>query len=137
MIDLFKGLGVRVKFKDENGFQYVRETLERIGIESRKDKILYPSCHVLHKQGEYAIMHFKELFEMDGRESTITDGDLARRNKIISLLDEWELITIIDDDFQDMPISSMATIKVIPSSQKSEWKIEPKYQIGNKRKKAA
>ena len=129
--DIFQGLGVEIELKSEDDFLKVRETLTRMGVSSRKEKKLYQSCHILHKRGRYAIMHFKELFELDGLESNISDGDVGRRNAIAKLLDEWELLKVIDKFEEDEPIATVSQIKIISHKEKSEWELIPKYHIGN------
>jgi len=129
--DIFRGLGVEVTLKSDDDFLKVRETLTRMGISSRKDKKLYQSCHILHKRGRYAIMHFKELFEMDGLESNISDEDIGRRNAISNLLEEWELLDIIEEIEEDEPIVDIRKIKIISHKDKDDWELIPKYHIGN------
>jgi len=129
--DIFRGLGVEVTLKSDDDFLKVRETLTRMGISSRKDKKLYQSCHILHKRGRYAIMHFKELFEMDGLESNISDEDIGRRNAISNLLEEWELLDIIEEIEEDEPITDVRKIKIISHKDKDDWELIPKYHIGN------
>ena len=126
--DVFDGLGVEIELKSPEDFLKIRETLTRIGVSSRKERKLYQSCHILHKRGKYAIMHFKEFFILDGLESDISDSDIARRNKICKLLEEWGLVNILDDDLE--PMASMAQIKIIPHREKAEWDLVPKYHIG-------
>jgi len=126
--DVFDGLGVEIELKSPEDFLKIRETLTRIGVSSRKEKKLYQSCHILHKRGKYAILHFKEFFILDGLESDISDSDIARRNKICKLLEEWGLVNILDDDLE--PMASMAQIKIIPHREKGEWDLVPKYHIG-------
>lgn len=132
MEDIFRGNGVEVILKHPDDFLKIRETLERIGIASRKDKTLYQSCHILHKQGRYAIMHFLEMFIMDGKHSTINDDDIDRRNTICKLLQDWELLKVVDDVLirQQAPIS---TIKIIPYKEKPDWNLVCKYQVGSKK----
>lgn len=132
MEDIFRGNGVEVTLKHPDDFLKIRETLERIGIASRKDKTLYQSCHILHKQGRYAIMHFLEMFIMDGKHSTINDDDIDRRNTICKLLQDWELLTVVDDVLiqQQAPIS---TIKIIPYKERPDWNLVCKYQVGSKK----
>ena len=129
--DIFRGLGVEVTLNSDDDFLKVRETLTRMGISSRKDKKLYQSCHILHKRGRYAIMHFKELFEMDGLESNISDEDIGRRNAISNLLEEWELLNIIEEIEEDEPIVDVRKIKIISHKDKDDWELVPKYHIGN------
>jgi len=128
--DIFQGVGIEIALEDEQSFLKVKETLTRIGIASKKEKKLYQSCHVLHKQGRYVILSFKELFILDGRPSTFTDEDSARRNTIVSLLEEWGLVKILDKDFEYEQKASMSQIKVIPYKEKPEWELVPKYTIG-------
>lgn len=129
--DIFKGLGVEIKLNSEDDFLKVRETLTRMGVSARKEKKLYQSCHILHKRGRYAIMHFKELFELDGLESNISENDIGRRNSISALLDEWELLKIIEPIEDDEPVASIAQIKIISYKDKDDWELIPKYHIGN------
>lgn len=112
-----------------DNFLKVRETLTRIGIASRKDKKLFQSCHILHKQGKYFIVHFKELFALDGKESDITMSDIERRNCIADLLQDWGLLKILDKSKAD-PKASLSQIKVVSFKEKAEWELVPKYNIG-------
>ena len=128
--DIMDGLGVEVTLKNKEDFLKVKETLTRIGVSSKKDKKLFQSCHILHKRGRYAIMHFKELFILDGLESDISETDLGRRNLIAKLLDEWELCEIIDPDRIKDPLASMGQIKILSHKDKKEWELIPKYHIG-------
>ena len=132
MEDIFNGLGVEITLREKDDFLKIRETLTRIGVSSRKEKKLFQSCHILHKRGRYAIMHFKELFILDGLESDISESDIARRNTIVDLLEEWELLTILDPDEIDEPQASLAQIKIIPHREKNDWELVPKYHIGKK-----
>ena len=129
--DIFKGLGIEIKLNSEEDFLKIKETLTRIGISSRKEKKLYQSCHILHKRGRYTIMHFKELFEMDELETNISDNDIARRNTIVKLLEEWELLEVIDDGFEDDPTANIGQIKILSYKDKGDWELIPKYHIGN------
>mgnify|MGYP003112534781 CR=1 FL=1 len=129
--DIFQGLGVEIELKTEDDFLKVRETLTRMGVSSRKEKKLYQSCHILHKRGRYAIMHFKELFELDGLESNISENDIGRRNAIANLLDEWGLVKVIDEFEEDEPMSTVSQIKIISHKDKDDWELVPKYHIGN------
>jgi len=129
--DIFKGLGVEIKLNSEEDFLKIKETLTRIGISSRKEKKLYQSCHILHKRGRYTIMHFKELFEMDGLETNISDNDIERRNTIVDLLEEWELLKVIDEGFEDEPMANIGQIKILSYKDKGDWELIPKYHIGN------
>ena len=129
--DIFKGLGVEIKLNSEEDFLKIKETLTRIGISSRKEKKLYQSCHILHKRGRYTIMHFKELFEMDGLESNTSDNDIARRNTIVDLLEEWGLLQVIDEGFEEEPMANIGQIKILSYKDKDDWELIPKYHIGN------
>ena len=126
--DVFDGLGIEIELKNPDDFLKIRETLTRMGVSSRKDKKLYQSCHILHKRGRYAILHFKEFFILDGLSSDLSESDIARRNTICRLLEEWGLFTILDDDLE--PQASMSQIKIIPHKEKGEWELIPKYHIG-------
>jgi hypothetical protein len=128
--DIFDGLGVEIRLKNKEDFLKVKETLTRIGVSSKKDKKLFQSCHILHKRGRYAIMHFKEMFLLDGLDSDISDDDTARRNTIVRLLVEWGLVEAIDSDEYAEPQLSLARLKIIPHNQKNEWQLIPKYHIG-------
>lgn len=123
---------VEVKLRNAEDFLKVRETLSRIGLASKKDNTLYQSCHILHKQSKYYIVHFKELFLLDGKESSLSEGDVARRNRIIHLLDEWELIEVVDYDKVEDPIAPLNQIKIIPYKEKNQWNLVTKYTIGSK-----
>lgn len=126
-MDVFNGLGVKIQLPQDDDFLKVKETLTRMGVESKRDKTLYQSCHILHKRGEYAIMHFKELFSLDGKESTLSDEDVERRNKIASLLKEWNLIGIDTD--QELTYNGVS-LKIIPFADKKNWILKSKYRIG-------
>ena len=123
-------LMLEVKLNESDDFLKVRETLSRIGVASRKEKKLYQSCHILHKQGRYFIVHFKELFALDGKPTNISINDLERRNTIAGLLSDWELIKIIGISEPRAPLSQ---IKVLSYREKDEWLLETKYNIGKKR----
>lgn len=129
-VDVFKGLGVRVKLEDEDDFLIIKETLTRMGVSSRKENKLFQSCHILHKKGEYAIVHFKELFILDKLESNISESDVARRNLITKLLEEWELCDILEPEKIKDPIANIKQIKIISHKQKDEWELIPKYHLG-------
>lgn len=131
--DVFKGYGIRVLLEDEDSFLKIKETLTRIGISSKKDKILYPSCYILHKRGEYAIMHFKELFSLDGKHSDISANDLARRNTIALLLEDWELLKIADKPHVEENTVDMNQIKILSYKDKENWEISHKYSIGSRK----
>ena len=128
--DIFQGLGVEVKLKSEQDFLKVKETLTRIGVSSKQEKKLYQSCHILHKRGRYAIMHFKEMFLLDDLDSDISDDDIARRNTIVKLLVEWGLVEAVDAEEYKEPQLSLARLKIIPHSEKKDWQLIPKYHIG-------
>jgi len=123
---------LEVTMAQPDDFLKVRETLTRIGVASRKDKVLYQSCHILHKQGRYFIVHFKELFALDGKTADLTENDLQRRNTIAKLLIDWGLVKIIDPDkFTDL--APLSQIKVIAFKDKNEWSLQTKYNIGKKK----
>ena len=123
---------VEVRLKNSEDFLKVKETLSRIGLASKKDNTLYQSCHILHKQGKYYIVHFKELFMLDGKQANFSDGDIARRNRIVLLLDEWELVTIVDQNVVSDPVAPINQIKIIPFKDKHLWNLVTKYTIGNR-----
>ena len=125
---------VEVRLVDQSNFLKIKETLTRIGVAYNKEKKLWQSCHILQKRGKYYIVHFKELFILDGKLSNFDESDLARRNSIANLLQEWGLVEIIDPDQTSDPIAEMTGIKVLPYSKKEEWTLIPKYMIGNKRR---
>jgi hypothetical protein len=124
---------LEVTLNEPDDFLKVRETLTRIGVASRKDRKLYQSCHILHKQGRYFIVHFKELFVLDGKPSTITENDIQRRNTIAVLLSDWGLVTINNVE-QSKDRAPLRQIKVISHRERDEWELCPKYNIGNTRK---
>ena len=125
---------VEVNLNEPDAFLKVRETLTRIGVASRKEKKIYQSCHILHKQGRYFLVHFKELFALDGKHANLTVNDVQRRNRIAQLLADWGLITIVDvTKIQD--IAPLNQIKVLSYKEKGEWTLETKYNIGSKKKK--
>ena len=124
---------IEVKLNEPDDFLKVRETLTRIGVASRKERKLYQSCHILHKQGKYYIVHFKELFALDGKYANLTVNDVQRRNRITRLLADWGLIHVVNEDFiQD--IAPLNHIKVLPYKDKNDWILEQKYNIGKKGK---
>jgi hypothetical protein len=133
MEDIFHGVGIEIKLPIPENFLKVKETLTRIGIASRKDKKLYQSCHILHKQGRYVIIHFKELFILDGKENNFTDEDKARRNTIVNLLEEWDLVKVIDFSKAQDPVAPLSHIKVLSHKEKDQWLLETKYNIGKKK----
>lgn len=126
---------LEVRLKKEDDFLKVRETLMRIGVASRKDKRLYQSCHILHKRGKYYIVHFKELFALDGKPTDFDDSDLGRRNTIANLLAEWGLVEIVLPERSKDPVAPLSQIKVIAYSEKHDWDLVTKYNIGNKKRK--
>lgn len=132
MQDIFKGVGVEITLENEDAFLKVRETLTRIGVSSRKEKILYQSCHILHKQGRYVILHFKELFALDGKPSTITENDIQRRNAIAKLLQEWGLVKIVNMKAIENNLAPLHQIKIISFREKDQWQLITKYTIGKK-----
>jgi hypothetical protein len=132
MVDLSKF--VEVTLVEQDDFLKVRETLTRIGVSSRKEKVLYQSCHILHKQGKYYIVHFKELFALDGKLSTITENDIQRRNAIANLLEEWGLIKIVNYDIVEHNMAPIHQIKIISFKEKDDWELIAKYNIGKKGK---
>ena len=121
---------LEVRLKEPDDFLKIRETLSRIGVASRKERKLYQSCHKLHKQGRYYIVHFKELFALDGKETNLSDNDIARRNTITKLLKDWELVEVVGELNDLAPLSQ---IKIISFKEKDEWNLETKYNIGKKR----
>jgi len=123
---------VEVKLVGDS-FLKVKETLTRIGVASRKEKTLFQSCHILHKQGRYFIVHFKELFSLDGKETDFDANDIARRNTIANLLADWELIELVEPERSKDKIAPISQIKILPFKEKSEWQLVTKYNIGKKR----
>lgn len=124
---------IEVKIGEEEDFLKIKETLTRIGVASRKEKKLYQSCHIFHKQGKYYIVHFKEMFLLDGKPSNFSDEDKGRRNKIIELLEDWGLLKVLDPEKIKEPLASMSQIKIINHKEKSEWELEAKYNMGRKK----
>ena len=122
---------LEVTIKQPDDFLKVRETLTRIGVASRKDKTLYQSCHILHKQGRYFITHFKELFALDGKKATLVENDIQRRNTIAILLQDWNLIDIVKPEEAENK-APLSQIKVLPFKEKKEWTLSAKYNIGKK-----
>ena len=130
MVDLNKF--IEVSLFEEDDFLKVRETLTRIGVSSRKEKVLYQSCHILHKQGRYYIVHFKELFALDGKPSNLSENDIQRRNAIANLLEEWGLVTILNRKILEDNIAPLHQIKIISYKEKDDWQLITKYNIGKK-----
>ena len=134
MIDI-KDL-VEITLQEQDDFLKVRETLTRIGVASRKDNTLFQSCHILHKRGQYYVVHFKELFALDGKPTDITENDLARRNAIANLLEDWGLIKLVNkSQTENPPPIFLSQVKIISHKEKAEWQLVPKYNIGAKAKK--
>lgn len=132
-MELFKNLGIPVDLKDEDSFLKVKETLTRIGVASKKEKVLYQSVHLLHKQGYYHILHFKELFMLDGRPSDLSENDISRRNAIAFLLEDWELLKVKGRDKFENNLADLRQIKILTYKEKSDWELCAKYQIGSKK----
>jgi hypothetical protein len=122
---------VEITFPEKDDFLKIRETLTRIGVASRREQELFQSCHILHKRGKYYITHFKELFKLDGKPTSIDESDIGRRNTIVKLLEQWKLISIVDESMVSEPIAPLSQIKIIPHKEKNEWKLTTKYSIGN------
>jgi len=121
---------LEVSLAEPDDFLKVRETLSRIGVSSRKERKLYQSCHILHKQGRYFIVHFKELFALDGKETNLSENDVSRRNTIANLLSDWGLVTVMG---KAEPVAPLSQIKVLSFREKDEWTLETKYNIGKKK----
>ena len=121
-----------VELAEDDDFLKIRETLTRIGIASRKENTLYQSCHILHKRGKYYIVHFKELFALDGKKSNFSENDLGRRNTIVNLLAEWGLLSLVDANKTTDPVVSLSQIKIIAHKDKVNWDLVTKYNLGNK-----
>jgi hypothetical protein len=132
MLDLDDLIWVTLNEPDD--FLKVRETLSRIGVASKKDKTLYQSCHILHKQGRYAIVHFKQLFLLDGKKSDFSDEDKGRLNTIVNLLAEWNLLTLVEPKKSLEPVAPISQIKIISHKEKGDWILVTKYTIGKKRR---
>jgi hypothetical protein len=132
MIDI-KDL-VEITLSQEDDFLKVRETLTRIGVASKKDRTLYQSCHILHKKGQYYVVHFKELFALDGKPTDITENDLSRRNAIVKLLEDWELVKVVRKEQIETPAPIfLSQIKILSHKEKRDWQLVPKYNIGSKK----
>jgi len=125
---------IEVTLREEDDFLKVRETLSRVGVASKKEKKLFQSCHILHKQGRYYIVHFKELFALDGKPTNFSDEDKARRNAIANLMHEWELLDLVDPAKSKDPVASISQIKVLSYNEKNDWELITKYSIGTKRR---
>ena len=124
---------VEIRIGEEEDFLKIKETLTRIGVASRKEKKLYQSCHILHKQGKYYIVHFKELFTLDGKPSNFTEEDKGRRNTIAQLLEEWGLVKVVNPELIKDPKTPLSQIKILPHKEKKDWELVAKYNIGRKR----
>ena len=124
---------LEVTLKQDDDFLKVKETLTRIGVSSRRENKLYQSCNILHKRGKYYIVHFKELFALDGLPTDISETDIGRRNAIANLLDEWELLEVVDIEKTENPRVSLAQIKILSYNEKKDWELIPKYHIGRRR----
>lgn len=122
---------VEVTFPEKDDFLKIRETLSRIGVASRRDQELFQSCHILHKRGQYYITHFKELFKLDGKPTNIDESDIGRRNTIVSLLEQWKLVTVVKPEQIAEPKAPLSQIKIIPFKEKPDWKLTTKYSIGS------
>jgi hypothetical protein len=133
--DIFKGVGIEVTLPDDDSFLKVKETLTRIGISSRKEKVLWQSANILHRRGRYVILSFKELFILDNKPSSLNENDIQRRNTICKLLEDWGLVKIVASE-REQVINNLAPlnqIKIIPYKEKSEWRLENKHTIGKSR----
>lgn len=124
---------VEVELAEKNDFLKVRETLTRIGVAAKNQNVLYQSCHILHKQGKYYIVHFKELFELDGKPSNMSENDVARRNTIANLMEEWGLVKLVDKNKSLQPVAPLSQIKILPHKEKADWQLVAKYNIGKKK----
>jgi len=127
---------IEVQFSQPDDFLKIRETLTRIGVASRKEQKLYQSCHILHKQGKYYIVNFKELFALDGKQTNLTANDIQRRNRIVKLLSDWGLLTVVNPE-KITELAPLNQIKVLPFKEKDDWILEAKYSIGNKKSDVA
>jgi hypothetical protein len=133
MNDLIEKL-IEVKIGEEEDFLKIKETLTRIGVASRKENKLYQSCHIFHKQGKYYIVHFKEMFLIDGKPSNFSDEDMGRRNKIVELLQDWGLLRVVEPDRIRIPLASISQIKILSHKEKNDWILEAKYNMGRKKR---
>ena len=133
ILNPFGDLGILITLKKPDDFLKIRETLTRMGVASKYDKVLYQSCHILHKKGKYAIMHFKELFKLDGKPTSLSDSDIARRNTIANILAQWGLLDLVNPDKSKEPIVPISDIKIIAYKEKQSWTLTPKYNIGNRK----
>ena len=124
---------VEVELAEKNDFLKVRETLTRIGVAAKSQNVLYQSCHILHKQGRYYIVHFKELFELDGKPANLSENDIARRNTIANLIAEWGLVKLTNPAKSADPVAPLSQIKILPHKEKADWQLVAKYNIGKKK----
>lgn len=134
MEDIFRGVGIEIDLPKPDNFLKIKETLTRIGIASRKEKRLYQSCHILHKQSRYVILHFKELFILDGKEDDFDEEDKARRNTIVNLLEEWNLLSTTIKGSSETPVCSLNQIKILAHKEKQDWILSSKYNIGKSKR---
>ncbi len=141
MDDIFQGFGAEITFAEKEDFLKIKETLTRIGITAKKEidgvmqNVLYQTCHILHKKGRYAIFHFKELYLFDGRPAELLTMDIGRRNRIVTLLNEWKLLNVVDPEKIKDPIEPLTTLKVLRHEDKKNWILIPNYQIGIPKRK--
>ena len=132
-IDIEGYVPLEIKLVEPDDFLKIRETLTRIGVASRKDKILYQSCHILHKQGKYYIVHFKELFMLDGKPSNFSEDDMSRRNTIATLLEQWGLLKVVRPEYIAELMAPISQIKIISHKEKDDWELVAKYNIGRRK----
>lgn len=125
---------IEVKLIEPDDFLKIKETLTRIGVASKKEKTLYQSCHILHKQGHYYVVHFKQMFMLDGKKSDFSDDDRARLNTIANLLHEWELLDLVDENKSKSPVAALSQIKILTHKEKADWKLVTKYTVGKKQR---
>lgn len=125
---------VEIELAEKNDFLKVRETLTRIGVAAKNQNVLYQSCHILHKQGRYYLVHFKELFALDGKPNNMSENDFARRNTIANLIAEWGLVKLTDPDRSKEPVAPLSQIKILPHKEKNDWELVAKYNIGKKKR---
>lgn len=139
MDNIFRNQGVEINLLSPDNFLKIKETLTRIGIASKREKVLHQSCHILHKKdretekSRYAILHFKELFILDGKQNNLEDEDIARRNTIVNLLEEWNLLKVVDPSQTEDPVAPLNKIKILPHKEKPNWTLDSKYTVGTKK----
>lgn len=131
--DIFRGYGVEVQLYSSEDFLKVAETLTRIGVSARNENRLYQTCHILHKRGRYAIVHFKEMLALDGNDTNYNEDDEGRRNKIVQLLEQWKLVKTLNPKQVESPLADISKIKVIPHREKAKWQLIAKYSIGKRK----